>query len=127
MMMRQVLGFGLVGAAQLVIDWACFVALSSLGLAVVLANVVGRVVAAGFGFWGNGRFTFAQPGGRPRLDRRHALRYVLFWLAMTLLSTTAVAGLDALRGLQAAWIGKPLVDALLAVIGFLAAKHWIYR
>ena len=126
-MIRQVVGFGLVGGLQLLLDWACFVALTALGVAVLPANLVGRVAGASLGFWANGRFTFAQPGEPPRLGRRRLLRYVLFWLAMRALSTLAVMGLDQLHGLHAAWLGKPLVDAVLAAMGFLAAKYWIYR
>ena len=126
-MIRQVVGFGLVGGLQLLLDWACFVALTALGVAVLPANLVGRVAGASLGFWANGRFTFAKPGEPPRLGRRRLLRYVLFWLAMSVLSTLAVMGLDQLHGLHAAWLGKPLVDAVLAAMGFLAAKYWIYR
>lgn len=126
-MIRQVIGFGLVGGLQLVVDWACFVALTALGLPVTPANLVGRVVAAFLGFWANGRFTFARPGESPPLGRRHLLRYVLFWLLMSSLSTIAVVLLDQASGLHAAWLGKPLVDAVLAGLGFFAAKYWIYR
>ena len=126
-MIRQVVGFGLVGGLQLLLDWACFVALTALGVAVLPANLVGRVAGASLGFWANGRFTFAKPGEPPRLGRRRLLRYVLFWLAMSALSTVAVMGLDQLHGLHGAWLGKPLVDAVLAAMGFLAAKYWIYR
>lgn len=126
-MIRQVVGFGLVGGLQLLLDWACFVALTALGVAVLPANLVGRIAGASLGFWANGRFTFAKPGEPPRLGRRRLLRYVLFWLAMSALSTLAVMGLDQLHGLHAAWLGKPLVDAVLAAMGFLAAKYWIYR
>ncbi|HEX5694039.1 MAG TPA: GtrA family protein [Arenimonas sp.] len=126
-MIRQVVGFGLVGGLQLLLDWACFVALTALGVAVLPANLAGRVAGACLGFWANGRFTFAVPGEPPRLGRRRLLRFVVFWLAMSALSTLAVMGLDQFHGLYAAWLGKPLVDAMLAVLGFLAAKYWIYR
>ncbi|WP_374601273.1 GtrA family protein [Arenimonas sp.] len=126
-MIRQVVGFGVVGGLQLLLDWACFVALTALGLMVPAANLAGRIAGAGLGFWANGRFTFARPGEPPRLGRRRLLRFVFFWLAMTAISTLAVTGLDQLRGLHAAWLGKPVVDAALAGLGFLAAKYWIYR
>jgi len=29
--------------------------------------------------------------------------------------------------LRGAWIGKPLVDATLAIGSFLASRHWVYR
>jgi putative flippase GtrA len=126
-MIRQVLAFGLVGGLQLVLDWASFVALTGLGVAVLPANLVGRIAGASLGYWANGRFTFSKPGEALRLGGRQLLRYVLFWLAMSALSTLAVMGLDRLHGLQAAWLGKPLVDGVLAALGFLAAKYWIYR
>ena len=126
MVLRQLVGFGLVGGVQLLLDWACFVLLTFAGVPVVSANLVGRIAGASVGFWLNGRHTFAGPG-RPPLGRRQALRFVLFWLAMTAASTGAVQLLDAQQGLQAAWLGKPLVDGLLAALGFFASKYWIYR
>ncbi|WP_245594012.1 GtrA family protein [Arenimonas metalli] len=125
-MLRQLVGFGLVGGAQLVLDWACFVLLTMAGMPVVPANLVGRVAGASIGFWLNGRYTFAGPG-RPPLGRRQALRFALFWLVMSTASTGAVQLLDAQQGLHAAWLGKPLVDGLLAALGFVASKFWIYR
>jgi putative flippase GtrA len=126
-MMRQLLGFGLVGLAQLLVDWASFVTLTSLGVAVAPANLAARVGGACLGFWGNGRFSFAAPDGAPRLGGRRFARYLLFWLAMTALSTLAVTALDDARGLHAAWLGKPLADAALAALGFAASIYWIYR
>ena len=126
-MIRQVVGFGLVGGLQVLLDWACFVALTALSVAVPPANLAGRIAGACLGFWANGRFTFARPGDAPRLGRRRFLRYAVFWLAMTLLSTWAVMALDQWQGLHAAWLGKPLVDAALAALGFVASKYWIYR
>lgn len=124
--LRQLAGYGAVGGLQLVLDWACFVALTAAGVAVVPANVAGRIAGASLGFWLNGRYTFAR-GGAPALGRRHALRFVAFWLATTAASTLAVQAMDSREGLQAAWLLKPLVEAALAVLGFLASRHWIYR
>jgi putative flippase GtrA len=124
---RQLLGYGLVGGLQLLADWLCFVALTSVGAAVVPSNLAGRVLGASMGFWLNGRFTFAAKGAPPRLGGGPLRRFVVFWLAMTALSTLAVHQLDALQGLHGAWLGKPLVEAVLAVISFIAAKYWIYR
>jgi putative flippase GtrA len=123
---RQVLGFGIVGGIQLVVDWACFVALTALGLAVVPSNLAGRVAGASLGFWLNGRYTFAQ-SGEARLGRARMLRFVVFWVVTALLSTWAMHALDANQGLRAAWLGKPLVDVALAALGFLVSKFWIYR
>lgn len=124
--LRQLVSYGAVGGLQLLLDWACFVGLTAAGVAVVPANLAGRIAGASLGFWLNGRYTFAR-GGVPTLSRRHALRFVVFWLATTAASTLAVQAIDAREGLHAAWLLKPLVEALLAALGFLAARYWIYR
>lgn len=125
-MIRQALGFGAVGGLQLLLDWGCFVALTALGVPVVPANLAGRVAGASMGYWLNGRYTFSDDGAA-RLGRRRAARFVVFWIATTLLSTWAMQAIDGHQGLEAAWLGKPLVDGLLAGLGFLVSKYWIYR
>ena len=124
--LRQLVAYGVVGGLQLLLDWACFVSMTAAGVAVVPANLAGRVVGASVGFWLNGRYTFAR-GGEPTLARRNALRFLLFWTATTAASTLAMQAIDAREGLQTAWLLKPLVEALLAALGFIAARHWIYR
>ena len=123
---RQLLAYGLVGGLQLLLDWGVFFTLTSLGAAVVPANLAGRVAGACVGFWLNGRYTFAGPGA-PAPGRRQAMRFTALWLATTAASTLAMHAIDAQQGLQAAWLLKPLVEAALAAVGFLAAPLWIYR
>lgn len=124
--LRQLVSYGAVGGLQLLLDWACFVGLTAAGVAVVPANLAGRIAGASLGFWLNGRYTFARDG-EPALARRNALRFIAFWLATTAASTLAMQAIDAREGLQAAWLLKPLVEALLAGLGFLAGRFWIYR
>jgi putative flippase GtrA len=124
--LRQLVSYGVVGGLQLLLDWACFVSLTAAGVAVVPANLAGRVAGASLGFWLNGRYTFARPG-EATLARRNALRFLAFWVATTAASTLAMQAIDAREGLQAAWLLKPLVEALLAALGFVAARYWIYR
>ena len=123
---RQLVVFGLVGAAQVLLDWLVFVALTHLGLPVAPANVLGRISGAGLGFFLNGRFTFAA-GGRPRLDREHLLRFVLAWSALTALSTVLVSVVAARIDLRAAWLAKPAVEAGLAAVGFVVWRQWVFR
>jgi putative flippase GtrA len=123
---RQLLVFGLVGAAQVLLDWTVFVGLSYAGLGVAWANLAGRVSGACLGFWLNGRYTFAI-GGRPRLDREHLARFIVAWLMLTALSTLLVSAVAGRFDLQAAWIAKPVVEALLAAIGFVVWRQWVYR
>ena len=123
---RQLFVFGLVGAAQVLLDWSVFVGLTHGGLVVAPANVLGRISGACLGFFLNGRFTFAE-GGRPRLDRAHLLRFVLAWSALTALSTLLVSVVAARIDLQAAWLAKPAVEAGLAVVGFVVWRQWVFR
>lgn len=125
-MLRQALLYGVVGGIQLLVDWACFVALTLLGVPVAPANVLARISGALMGYWLNGRITFSR-AGQSVLNRASAIRFVVFWLLTTALSTTGVYLLDAEQGRLAAWLGKPLLDAALAVAGFLASRYWIFR
>ena len=122
----QGLGYLAVGAVLLLADWAVFVAATHLGISVAWGNIAGRVAGAGLGFWLNGRYTFADDG-RSRVSRQALLRFGILWLASTVASTWAVTWLAAYLGLGWAWLGKPAVEAVLALVGFLVSRHWIYR
>jgi hypothetical protein len=34
---------------------------------------------------------------------------------------------DACCGLHGAWLGKPLIDTVLAIGSFLASRYWVYN
>ncbi len=123
---RQGILFLLVGGTQLLLDWALFVALTWAGLAVVPSNIMARACAAGSGFWLNGRFTFAL-GSVPKLGRRRLVRFGLLWCALTVLSTVLLGRLAGLSGLEWAWLAKPLVEAVLAIMSFFIQRQWVYR
>lgn len=123
---RQGYRFIVVGAAQLLLDWAVFVAATALGMAPAPANLLGRVCGALLGFWLNGRWTFAHEG-RARLGWRRLLRFLLVWTVLTLVSTWLVAAIAGSLGLQYAWLAKPLVEGALAVVAFFLWRHVVYR
>ena len=124
-LLRQGRWFVVVGVVQWLTDWSVMFLLSRAGVPVAPANVAGRVCGALLGFWLNGRITFATDGRRPGWPKLR--RYALLWCANTALSTLGVTAIDAAFGLRGAWIGKPLVDATLAIGSFLASRHWVYR
>jgi putative flippase GtrA len=124
-LLRQGRWFAAVGGVQWLVDWGVMFFLSHAGVPVAVANVAGRVSGAAFGFWLNGRVTFARDERAPRW--RQLLRYVALWCATTTLSTLALSAIDAAFGLRGAWLGKPLVDGVLAIASFLASRHWVYR
>lgn len=123
--LRQGGSYFAIGLLQLFVDWAMFVLLSALGLAVEPANVAGRVTGAMLGFWLNGRFTFA--GEDTAVGRRQFARFAVMWLATTAISTWAVGHVDDTVGLKWAWIAKPAIDLALSAAGFLLSRHWVYR
>lgn len=123
---RQALLFLMVGAAQLLLDTAVFVLLTAMGLPLAPGNFLGRISGACLGYWLNGRYTFAR-GGEPQLQRRHLWRFVVAWSALTVLSTLLLVQVAAVAGLSGSWLAKPLVEALMAAIGFVLWRQWVYR
>ena len=122
---RQGSRYLVIGGIQWLLDWGVMVALSHFGLRIGVANIAGRVSGALIGFWLNGKITFT--GDEHVVGRRQLLRFVAVWLVMTLLSTVAIEAIDDLLGRKWAWLAKPLVEAVLGLMGFLASRHWIYR
>ena len=123
---RQGGRFLVVGAVQLLVDWALFVALTALGVPAAPANLAGRIGGALLGFWLNGRVTFAQAGSA-RLGWRRFARFLLVWIPLTVISTLAVAWVAGTLGLAHAWLAKPLVEGALAVVAFFLWRHVVYR
>ncbi len=125
-LLRQGRWFVAVGLAQLLPDWAVFVASTALLMPPAPGNLAGRIAGALLGYWLNGRITFAD-AGQARLGRRHFVRFLASWLAFTALSTLAMAAIATHLGIGHAWVAKPLVEGLLAVASFFLLRHWVYR
>lgn len=122
---RQSSSYLVIGGLQWLLDWAVMVALSHAGLPVRQANVVGRVCGALLGYWMNGKITFA--GEDTALGRVQLQRFILMWVCTTVVSTWAIGQIDDVLGLRWAWLAKPIVEASLAVVGFVLSRHWIYK
>lgn len=122
---RHLGGYAAVGLLQWLVEYAVMLALSQWVMPVAPANVAGRVSGALLGFWLNGKWTFAGDGRH--LGPRAARRFLLMWIALTVLNTAAVALVDRHAGLAAAQSLKPLADVLSAGLGFVLSRHWVYR
>ena len=122
---RQGRNYLIFGAIQYCVDWGVMVGLSHMGMPVEAANLAGRVSGALLGFWLNGRFTFN--GEDSALGRRQFGRFVALWIGSTLLSTLAISLVDAHAGLKWTWLAKPLIELVLAGVGFTLSRHWVYR
>jgi putative flippase GtrA len=125
-LLRQGTHFLAVGALQLLVDWALFVALTALGMPAAPSNLAGRVGGALLGFWLNGRVTFAHAGSA-RLGWRRFAKFLLVWIPLTAISTLAVTWVAGTLGLAHAWLAKPLVEGALAVVAFFLWRHVVYR
>lgn len=126
MLMREAFRFGLVGGAQIVLEWVLFVAVTSLGVLAGPANVIARLCVAGLGYAANAHYTFAARRQEP-LGRRAFGRYALVWISATGLSSLAMGWAEHQWGLSTAFLLKPFVDVCLAGASFLASRHWVYR
>lgn len=122
---RHVGGYAIVGLLQWLVEYGLMVALSAWWMPVEPANVLGRIAGAVLGYWLNGRFTFAGPGRA--LSRTALFRFVLMWIALTILNTAILDAIDDRYGLRDTWAAKPLVDLATGLIGFVLSRHWIYR
>jgi putative flippase GtrA len=125
----KILGDGVrfiaVGAIQVVIDSTTYIVLTQLGMATPPANICGRCAGALLGFWLNGRVTFAR-NEQPHLRLRF-IRYLILWLVLTAISTTALVTIANYGGLARTWWCKPLIEIVLGLTSFLLSRHWVYR
>jgi len=121
----QLVAFLVVGGVQVVVDTAVFILLGLAGVPVFAANLVSRTAGACLGFWINGRVTFAARDGHG-VDRAALARFVLSWALLTLLGGVLLVAVDRALGLGWTWLAKPLVEAGLAVLGFLALKFFVF-
>ncbi len=123
---RQGVTYFMVGLAQLALDAGLFSLIHALTGATVVANLSGRVCGAVLGYFLNGTVTFSEQGER-KLGLARLSRFVVLWLAMTTLSTLGVMTVEWLGGSRAVYLGKPVVELILAALGFVISKHWVYR
>lgn len=123
---KQGLGYGLVGGAQLALDFLIFMALTIAGIPVAGANVIARIIIAGLGFWLNGKWTFGR-SGPSSLGVVHFGKYLTLLVGTTFFSTIGVMMAARGGGVHVAWLVKPFVDIFLAGVGFLVSKYWVYR
>ncbi len=122
---RHLGGYTAIGLLQWLVEYGLMLALSEWVMPVAPANVIGRICGAMLGFWLNGKWTFAGDG--THVGRRALTRFVLMWVALTVLNTWIVAFLDDQFGLRTAQLFKPGADLVSGGIGFLLSRHWVYK
>lgn len=112
-----------VGGLQFALDSGLFILLTHWGMAPSWTNLLTRFSAALLGFLLNGKLTF----GQSRLTGRQLFKYLLLWVALTLLSTGAVVAIGQMAGIRAVWGMKIVVEILLAVVSFVLMRRWVFR
>ena len=122
---RHLGGYAVIGLAQWLLEYGLMLVLSQWVMPVEPANVIGRLCGAVLGFWLNGKLTFAADD--THVGRHAAMRFLVMWIALTVLNTWIVAHLDDAFGLRMAQLLKPGADLLSGGIGFLLSRHWVYN
>ena len=122
---RHAASYAVIGIVQWLVEYALMLVLSQWIMPVEPANVIGRLCGAVLGFWLNGKLTFAADD--THVGRHAAMRFLVMWIALTVLNTWIVAHLDDAFGLRMAQLLKPGADLLSGGIGFLLSRHWVYN
>jgi putative flippase GtrA len=122
---RHALSYAAIGVLQWLVEYGLMLALFEWVMPVEPANAIGRLAGACLGFWLNGKWTFA--GEDTTVGQRALFRFVLMWIALTLLNTWMVGAIDDALGKRMAQLLKPGADIVSGGIGFLLSRHWVYR
>lgn len=128
---QDLLRFILIGGLQFLIDALLLVAMARAGLAVAIANIISRALAACCGYYLNGKFSFA--GDAPTITKRSLRRFWVLWISLTLFSSALIAGIQWLNHGQTGnpdiilLTGKLLIEAMLFMLSFALCKYWVYR
>lgn len=89
------------------------------------ANFAGRLAGACVGYLLNGRVTFATPGHNS-IRWPAFFRFAIVWLLLTIFGSVVLRTVEQRFGLVGSWYAKPLVEAFLAVLAFLAMKFFVF-
>jgi putative flippase GtrA len=127
--LRQPPLFLLAGLLQYILDSIAFSLLIYFGVATSSANVLSRAMAAVIGFGFNRYVTFGQREETLRRLTASLLRFAVLWLVLTAASTVLILALSRSFGEEVGEriVYKLAVEAVLAVISFLASRYWVYR
>jgi putative flippase GtrA len=119
---RELATFAAVGTTAAAINLAVVAALVPLGLAPLVANVLGFVLSFVWGFFGHSRWTFPAEGRDVRVALR---RFAVLSLLGFALNEAAYAGALEWTSLDYR-LSLFLVIVTLATAKLLASKHWAF-
>jgi putative flippase GtrA len=127
--MRQPVLFVLVGGFQYLLDAVMFGIFISIGFGTVPSNIASRATAAATGFLLNRYLTFGKRNDSVQHFSTSLARFLIFFIAMTVLSTGLILLLENVAGDNDSQriIYKLAVEAVLAVISYFLSKNWVFR
>ena len=128
-LIRQSVLFVLAGGFQYLLDAALFGVLITSGFGTIPANITSRATAAVTGFFLNRYLTFSRRDDTVQKFSASLVRFVLYWVFMTFLSTVLIELLGRVVGDSETQriIYKLGVEAALAVVSFLISRNWVFR
>lgn len=110
---------------QFAVDSLIYTALSTVGVSIVLANILSRGSAALLGYYINGKYTFNK-----KASSKTFIRFCIYWVFMTVLSTSLLWGVKEIySGVENTiftFVSKVLVELLLFFISFILAKKMVF-
>lgn len=121
---HRVSKFALVGVVNTAIDFSLYVVLVTLGLPILVANLISTSAGMTFSFFGNRSFVFKDRQGHPV---GHAVRFLVvtlagLWLLQPVLLLIVTAALDAL----APSLAMPVTAGLAKFVAISAGVVWNY-
>jgi putative flippase GtrA len=120
--LRQILIFGLVGAASTITHYLVALAThEGLGLHLYTANLAGYACAVAVSYFGHGLLTF-----RVKLSRQVLRRFIIVSISSFLASEAILAGCETLLQLSHR-VSLAVVVLSIPAISFLFNKLWVYR
>jgi putative flippase GtrA len=127
--MRQPVLFILVGGFQYLLDTVMFGVFITTGLGTFPSNITSRATAAAAGFFLNRYLTFSNRNDTVQRFSASLVRFLLFFVFMTTLSTVVILLLELLVGDSDAQriIYKFGVEGVLAILSFFLSRNWVYR
>ena len=126
--MHKISIFFVIGLIQLGIDTIIYFLLSKSGLNSFYANCISRFFAACIGYMLNSRYTFsANPQSALMFSR-----FIIYWLAMTLLGSGMLSQLNdlfryAAKDTMYLLASKIAVEGVLFILSYAIAKLWVFK
>lgn len=123
--MKKVGLFFLFGILQFAVDSVIYTVLSTVGINIILANLLSRGSAALLGYFVNGKYTFNKKPSSGTF-----IKFCIYWLFMTALSSfflwVSKEIYSGEENVSVTFISKVLVELLLFFISFILAKKMVF-